>query len=137
MKSNWWFRFTVLLTFVVMFIMGRRRMKAFKGGDVAFKQFKTMSLDDAPEHVVAAGRNFINQFEMPVLFFVIVGMSFHFGFVSLLEVALAWVYVLLRLVHTAIHLKGNDVKKRYLAFVFSSLVLLVFWLTFAVKVIIS
>jgi len=49
-------------------------------------------------------------------------------------VALAWVYVLLRVVHSYIHLTSNTLKVRYYSFVISSLVMLSMWVVILTRV---
>ena len=59
----------VFLTFAVMYIMGKRRFRAAKQKTIEMKDFLTMELEKAGDNVRVADRNFINQFEMPMLFF--------------------------------------------------------------------
>lgn len=117
----------VLLTFSVMIIMGRRRFAAAKAKLITAENLSTMSLENAPEKVQLAGRNFENQFEMPVLFYVVSLAALALNTVSPAFVALAWAYVLLRVVHSIIHLGKNTMLLRFRSFLLSSLVLLVMW----------
>ena len=48
--------------------------------------------------------------------------------------ALAWVYVVLRIVHAAIHTTYNKVLHRFLVYLVSNIVLIVMWVKFAVHV---
>jgi len=47
---------------------------------------------------------------------------------------LAWVFVALRLLHSAVHLTFNHVGARFAAFAASNLVLLAMWIRFMVRV---
>ena len=59
----------VTLSLVVMLIMGKRRFAAAKNKQLQLSDFKTMRLDNAGDTVRVADRNFTNQFEIPVLFY--------------------------------------------------------------------
>ena len=124
----------VLLTFIIMFIMGKRRFRAAKQKTIEMKDFLTMELEKAGSDVRVADRNFINQFEMPVLFFIACLTALQLNAVGDMFVALAWVYVLLRVVHSYIHLTSNTLKVRYYSFVISSLVMLSMWVVILTRV---
>lgn len=124
----------VLLTFIIMFIMGKRRFRAAKQKTIEMKDFLTMELEKAGSDVRVADRNFINQFEMPVLFFIACLTALQLNAVGYMFVALAWVYVLLRVVHSYIHLTSNTLKMRYYSFVISSLVMLSMWVVILTRV---
>ncbi|WP_065979162.1 MULTISPECIES: MAPEG family protein [Pseudoalteromonas] len=124
----------VLLTFIIMFIMGKRRFRAAKQKTIEMKDFLTMELEKAGSDVRVADRNFINQFEMPVLFFIACLTALQLNAVGYMFVALAWVYVLLRVVHSYIHLTSNTLKVRYYSFVISSLVMLSMWVVILTRV---
>jgi hypothetical protein len=53
-----------------------------------------------------------------------------------LFVALAWLFVVSRLVHAYIHLTSNHVGRRFAAFAASALVLLIMWVIFAVRILV-
>ncbi|AXV67206.1 hypothetical protein D0907_17965 (plasmid) [Pseudoalteromonas lipolytica] len=124
----------VLLTFIIMFIMGKRRFRAAKQKTIEMKDFLTMELEKAGSDVRVADRNFINQFEMPVLFFIACLTALQLNAVGYMFVALAWVYVLLRVLHSYIHLTSNTLKVRYYSFVISSLVMLSMWVVILTRV---
>lgn len=123
----------VLLTLVVMIIMGRRRFAAAKNKQIEMSAFKTMSLESAPEPVIAAGRNFLTQFELPVLFYVAALMCLQLNLTGWFTVACASLFVISRIIHSVIHLGQNDVLKRYKSFVVGAVVLLVWWIGMAVQ----
>jgi hypothetical protein len=75
-----------------------------------------------------------NQFQLPVLFFVLTILALFLRKADLLFVVMAWIFVLLRIVHAAIHVTSNRVLHRFQAFAASALVLLLMWVIFAVRV---
>ena len=64
---------------------------------------------------------------------VVVIMTYITGQVSYVLVGLAWTYVAVRLVHSAIHLTSNDVNLRFSAYFSSAVVLLAMWGTLLVQ----
>jgi hypothetical protein len=78
-----------------------------------------------------ASDNYRNLFEAPVLFYVAALAAFALKVVTPLLVALAWLYVACRVVHSLIHVTTNRVKHRFLAFVASHAVLFVVWIVLA------
>ncbi len=119
----------VLLTLTVMVIMGRRRFAAARQKQIKMQQFNTMDLGDAPEQVQVAGRNFINQFEIPVLFYVASLAALATNSVGYLFVGFAWLFIVTRVIHTIIHLTSNHLRSRYLTFLAGCIVVLLMWLT--------
>ncbi|MEO2268458.1 MAPEG family protein [Pseudoalteromonas sp. YIC-656] len=119
----------VLLTLAVMVIMGRRRFAAARQKQIKMKQFNTMDLGEAPEHVQVAGRNFINQFEIPVLFYVATLAALTTNSVGYLFVGLAWLFVVTRVIHSIIHVTSNHLKSRYMTFLAGCIVVLLMWIT--------
>ncbi|WP_171036694.1 MAPEG family protein [Pseudoalteromonas ruthenica] len=123
----------VLLTLVVMVIMGRRRFAAARNKQIKMQQFATMNLDNAPESVQVAGRNFINQFEIPVLFYVAVLTALITQTTGYAFTALAWGFVLLRLAHTVVHISSNHLKTRYYLFLFGCITVLAMWIMLVLR----
>lgn len=74
-----------------------------------------------------AADNFRNLFELPVLFYAALGTAFAIGAVELPLLALAWSFVLLRIVHSAIHCTYNRVMHRFTAYVAGGVVLWALW----------
>ena len=74
-----------------------------------------------------AADNFRNLFEMPVLFYVALLVAFLSNQVGSLTLALAWAFVVLRVVHSAIHCGYNKVMHRFYVYVASSFALWILW----------
>src|SRR5688500_9077438 len=86
---------------------------------------------------VQSADHFRNLFEVPVLFYALCGYLAVTRFTSVLLLACAWGFVLLRALHSYIHLTSNTVIRRFQAFVASTIVLYVMWGIFAVKLILA
>jgi hypothetical protein len=65
---------------------------------------------------VQASDNFKNLFEVPVLFYALVGVSLALSQTPRWLVAGAWLFVVLRIVHSFIHCTYNRVMHRFAAF---------------------
>ncbi|MBE0380201.1 MULTISPECIES: MAPEG family protein [Pseudoalteromonas] len=124
----------VMLTFTVMVVMGRRRFSAARNKTISMQDFATMQLDKAGDDVHIAGRNFINQFEIPVLFFVASVTGLQLNAAGYVFVALAWGFVISRVIHSIIHLGSNSVKPRYYSFLLGCLLVLTMWVLLVMQV---
>lgn len=77
---------------------------------------------------------FSNQFELPVLFYVLTALALVTRQADLLFVVMAWMFVATRLVHAYIHTTNNVVIRRGLVFGVGALVLILMWLVFIVRI---
>lgn len=75
----------------------------------------------------AAADNFANQFEMPVLFYAAMVLALTLLLQDPVIVALSWMFVILRAVHSVIHTTYNHVMHRFVAYLMSSLALFGIW----------
>lgn len=75
-------------------------------------------------------RNLANLFELPVLFFAIVPLLMGTQQAGIVQVALAWVFVLLRIAHSWIHISVRNVRARLMVFIASVAVLSAMWIGF-------
>jgi len=118
----------VVLTSVVMVLMGRRRIKAAKMKQISVAAFQTMNLTGASEQVIATGRNFDNQFQMPMLYIASVLFILQLGLADLAFVILGGLFVALRYWHTIIHIGSNVLRARFRVFLLGCLVLWIIWI---------
>ena len=81
---------------------------------------------------VNAADNFRNLFEVPVLFYALCIALAATGMATTFFVVGAWAYVLLRAVHSFIHITYNRVMHRFTVYVLSTVLLFVMWCAFAV-----
>jgi hypothetical protein len=68
-----------------------------------------------PVRATQIGNCFKNQFEMPVLFYILVALALPLRRADLVIVSLSWVFVATRLVHAGIFVTSNDLNYRSLA----------------------
>ena len=87
-----------------------------------------------PTHSLQIGNAFRNQFELPVLFYVLTVLAIITRHADLLFVILAWVFVLSRIAHAYIHTTSNRLSQRGLFYAVGAVALLVAWLVFAARI---
>lgn len=118
----------------VLVLTGLRRLIAVKQGRLTSRAFALGESPEVPPELVVLNRNLMNLLEMPLLFDVVVLASVVMRHVTPTAVVLAWIYVGLRLIHSAIHLTYNRVFHRFVAFAASNVVLLALWLGLLARV---
>ena len=118
----------VLMTFIVLYIMGRKRVNEIKKMKIHPQRtdVRTHAREVFKESEAAAD-NFHNQLETPILFYVVILLTLMLMVQDYVIVALAWTFVALRYIHSFIHITYNRVLHRFSVFVFSSLVLFAIW----------
>ena len=124
----------VALTFAVSIVMYRRRIAEIRAKKVRLHAIALSAGMAAQLEDTRAADNYRNLFEGPVLFYVAALAAFALKVVTPAVVALAWLYVACRVVHSLIHCTTNRVKYRFYAFVASHAVLFALWLVLAASI---
>lgn len=83
--------------------------------------------------VEMSGNNLANLFEMPVLYFALVPLLILTNHGHGFQVVLAWLYVVLRGLHSLIHIGSRQVNPRFMVYLASCLALLAMWAGFAIQ----
>ncbi|MER8546558.1 MAPEG family protein [Mesorhizobium sp. M1182] len=117
----------VLLVYIVYVVMGRRRHGAFRSGEAKAGQFKTRSTEPGS----SVTDNLSNQFELPVLFYVLCLTLHVTNGVNYLTLALMWIFVVSRYLHASVHLTSNQLILRSRAFYLGAVVLALGWIWLA------
>ena len=115
------------LTFIVWL-----RMYFARVGEMKRERIHPQAVATSPQMAALlkdtrAADNFRNLFELPVLFYLALVVIALTGQVSALTLALAWLFVALRILHSAIHCSYNKVMHRFQAYLAGSIVLWVLW----------
>ena len=126
----------VALTLFLLFWTGRARVAAVRRGDVHPRDI-ALRESNWPKQETQIANAYHNQLELPVLFYVLTILAIITRQADFLFVVLAWLFVVLRLVHAYIHLTSNHVGRRFAVFAASVLVLLVMWVIFAVRILVG
>ncbi len=125
----------VALTFFMFIRLAVVKGRSRKAGDVDLSR-SALHPDAWPDYVVKVNNNIRNQFEMPVLFYVVAVVLWALGEVNTITLSLAWLFVASRVVHVYIHTGANIVKYRLKLFQLGA-VALVGLLAFAVRAMLS
>lgn len=123
----------VLMTFTLLVLMARSRVGALRRGEVKMADI-ALGQSNWPPRAQQISNCYHNQFQLPVLFYVLVVLAIITRHADYLFVALAWVFVLARIAHAYVHCTSNYVRHRFNAFLVGALVLLVMWIIFAVQI---
>ena len=121
------------LTFALLLWMASARTRALRGGKSASRISRWASRTGRTR-VTQIGNCFSNQFELPLLFYVLIALALPLRHADLVIVLLSWVFVVTRFVHAGIFVTSNDVRQRGLAWFAGVLVLFAMWLYFALKI---
>lgn len=126
----------VALTFALLFWQGFARVGAIRRGRTKVKDIALREPNWPPE-VQKLTNSYHSQLEIPILFYVLTALALITHKADLVFVVMAWLFVLSRLVHTAIHSTTNYVPRRFYAFLFGVVVLLLMWVIFSARVLTS
>jgi len=90
-----------------------------------------------PTRVQQVSNAFQNQFELPVLFYVLVALVLLTRKADLLFVVMAWIFVLSRLGHAYVYATSNTVLLRFRVFLVGAAVLMLMWAIFAGRILLG
>ncbi|MBQ0824404.1 MAPEG family protein [Microvirga terrae] len=121
------------LTFLLLLWLGRSRVGHLRSGEV---QVKDIALGERnwPSRILQIQNSYHNQFELPVLFYVLVTLALITRKADMLFVVMSWMFVTSRLVHAAIHTTSNKLSHRFMAFVVGVLILAAMWVIFGIRI---
>ncbi|MDR2872201.1 MAG: MAPEG family protein [Xanthomonadaceae bacterium] len=115
-------------TLLVLLLIPYRRFKTGFRGQVTLADFHCGESENVPYYVALPNRVFMNLLEVPVLFYALCLMVFVTGKTDTPFIALAWIYFLLRVVHSVIYLTYNHVIHRFFVFAISNLIIAATWI---------
>ncbi len=125
----------VLLSFVLLLATGRARVGSIKAGKVAVRDIALGERAWPPE-VTRVANSYHNQFETPVLFYALVALALVTRKADLLFVLMSWAFVAARVAHAYVHATSNHVPTRFRLFLTGTIVLMLMWAVFAVKILV-
>lgn len=124
------------LAFALMFAMITTRTGALQSGETKFKDI-ALGQPNWPQRATQFGNCFRNQFELPVLFYILIALALPLRHADLVIVMLSWVFVVTRFAHAGIFVTSNNVRNRSLAWFAGVVVLFAMWLYFALKILLA
>jgi hypothetical protein len=122
----------VLLIHVVFVIVGKRRFAAVRTGAAKAGDFLVPTVE--PPLSATAARNLVNQFEVPVLFFLVCTLLYITDGTDILTVGLAWLFVASRIAHAVEHMTANRLMLRHRLFVAGVCFDALLWILLAIHI---
>jgi len=116
-----------LLLWLARLRTGALQSKVVRPADIALGQ------PNWPQKPTQVANCFRNQFEAPVLFYVLVLLVLNLRMSDIVLVTLAWIFVLTRLAHAYIHTSSNVIRLRGGVYGIGVLVLLIMWIWLAIR----
>jgi hypothetical protein len=123
----------VILTFAVGFWLVPLRARDFKAG-IARPDNVALREPNWSRRTLQVGYAYSNQFELPVLFYVLTILEYVTHNAGLVFVVLAWVFVLFRYLQAFVHVTSNAIQVRGAFFILSAIVLFIMWMIYIVEV---
>ena len=125
----------VALTFALLFWMASVRTASIRRGET---KMRDMALGQPawPARVTQISNCYHSQFQLPLLFYVLVILAWITRQADLIFVVMAWIFVLARIAHAYVHTTSNHVPTRFNVFAVGVIVLLIMWIIFAVRILI-
>jgi len=126
----------VALTLGLLLWLGKLRRDDLKSGKVKIEQIalREPNWTVRTQQVVNC---FANQFELPVLFYVLTILEIITHQADLIFLILAWVFVLTRLMHALVHTTSNMVMRRGAWYGFGAVALLAMWIIYMVHILLG
>ncbi len=122
----------VFFTLWAILSMGMGRVNALKTTDLTMKD---VALDNKlyPEDILKLGNNMQNQFETPILLYAGAAIAMSVG-ANWVMAGAAVAFLATRFWHRWIHIRHNNVSKRFIVFVYGIGALSVFWMALIAQV---
>ena len=124
----------ILITITGFMLLGVRKTRAVKSGQVDLE--KTALDNDAwPDYVLMVSNNIRNQFQVPVLFYVLCFLLYSIDAVSTTVLYLAWAFVISRAIHAYIHMSSNFVPARFGVFTIGFVIMIAMFVFTAIALV--
>jgi hypothetical protein len=121
------------LTFALLLWMVGARRNALVGGETKIRDI-ALGQPNWPNRATQIGNCYKNQFELPLLFYILIALAMPLRHADLFIVLMSWVFVVTRFAHAGIFVTSNDLGQRSTVWLAGVLVLLVMWIYFALKI---
>jgi hypothetical protein len=126
----------VILTFLLLFWLAPLRARDFSSG-VARPENVALREPNWSQRSLQVGYSYSNQFELPVLFYVLTILAWVTRHADLIFVVLAWIFVIFRYLQAYVHVTSNQIRLRGVFFIVSALVLAIMWVIYIVEMLTS
>ena len=123
----------VALAFALLIGMVGTRRTALVSGETKIRDV-ALGKSNWPERATQIGNCYRNQFELPLLFYLLIALALPLRHADLFIVLMSWVFVVTRFLHAGIFVTSNDFGRRSIVWIAGALVLLAMWIYFALKI---
>jgi hypothetical protein len=123
----------VILTFLLLFWLAPLRARDFKAGIARPDNVALREPNWSPQTLQVA-YSFSNQFELPVLFYVLTILEYVTHNAGVAFVVLAWIFVVCRYLQAFVHVTSNRIRVRGAFFGVATLALVIMWTIYIVDV---
>lgn len=115
------------LSIAILVLMGRERVPRVMSGEIPMAEI-AVERSAYPLRARLLSNSFDNQFQLPVLFYVVALLALMLGGVTWLETIAALLFVALRYAHAVVHVTTNHVLQRFAVYSAGLAVLVILWL---------
>ena len=126
----------VLLTLLLGLMLFSARTAALRGQQVRWQDI-ALGEPRWPPAAIQIGNAFRNQFELPVLFYVLTILVIITRQADFIFVVLAWIFVLTRVAHAYVHVTSNHVPTRGMIYGLGAALLLIMWGMFMLRLLLA
>src|SRR4029078_3526407 len=112
-------------------MIGARR-KALVSGETKIRDI-ALGQQNCPFRTPQIGNCYRTQFEIPLLFYILIALALPLRHADLFIVLMSWVFVVTRCAHAGIFVTSNKGQQRSLAWFAGVLVLFAMWIYFALR----
>jgi hypothetical protein len=123
----------VILTFALLFWLAPLRARDFNAG-VANPDNVALREPNWSKRSLQVAYSFSNQFELPVLFYVLTILAYITHLAGVVFVVLAWIFVLFRYLQAYVHVTSNKIRVRGAFFGIAALALALNWAIYIFEV---
>jgi hypothetical protein len=124
----------VILTFLLWVGMAILRTRDFSTG-VVRPQDIALREPNWSKRSLQVAYSFSNQFEIPVLFYVLTILAYVTHLAGVIFVILAWIFVIFRLLHAYVHVTSNIVRLRGALYAVAVVALAINWAVYVVEIV--
>ena len=123
----------VILTFLLLFWLAPLRARDFKEG-VSRPDNVALREPNWSPRTLQTGFAYSNQFELPVLFYVLTILAYITHLAGFAFVILAWIFVIFRILQAVVHVTSNKVRVRGTFFGIAAIALAINWAIYIFEV---
>jgi len=126
----------VALTFGLLLWLAVLRITSLRRGSVKAPQI-ALREPNWPKRTLQISNSVSNQFELPMLFYVLTILQIITHHADIVSLVLAWIFVIARLAHAYEHTTSNVVERRGPLYGIGLTALFVAWVIFAVRILLG